>query len=77
MVEIIVPAATQVLKNQDGSIKNKEELTDRILSGNYLITAINHSISFLDKSTTNRYRMICELTKDGIGSPIAGGAQKI
>tara|TARA_Y100000310_G_C20704023_1_gene833077 strand:+ start:17220 stop:18635 length:1416 start_codon:yes stop_codon:yes gene_type:complete len=76
MVEIIVPAATQVLKNQDGSIKNKEELTDRILSGNYLITSINHSISFLDKTTTNRYRMICELTKDGIGSPIAGGVQK-
>ena len=76
MVEIIVPAATKVLKDAKGKIKNRDDLTDKILSGKYLITAINHSISFIDKTTTNRYRMICELTKDGIGSPIAGGDLK-
>jgi hypothetical protein len=72
MVEIIVPAATKVLKNADGSIRNPDDLRDDILSGRYLITAINHSINFMDKLTTNRYRMSCELTKDGIGSPISG-----
>ena len=76
MVELNVPAPTRVADNPDGSISNKEDLTDRLLSGKYLITAINHSISFIDKTTSNRYRMICELTKDAIGSPVAGGVKK-
>lgn len=71
-IEIIVPAATKVLKDAAGRVTNRDNLTDTILSGKYLITAINHSISFIDKTSSHKYTMTCEITKDSIGSPIAG-----
>ena len=76
MVNLVVPAPAKVLKTATGQIKNVEDLQDRLLSGKYIITAIKHTINFMDKDTTMRYRMICELTKDAIGSPVPGGVKK-
>jgi hypothetical protein len=67
MVEVIVPAAQKVIEEQPGSIKNKEELLDKQLTGNYLITTIKHTVT----RANNTWEYICraEVIKDGIGSP--------
>jgi hypothetical protein len=66
MIEVIVPAAQKVIEEQPGSIKNKEELIDKQLSGKYLITTLKHTVTRAD----NTWEYICraEVVKDGIGS---------
>jgi hypothetical protein len=67
-VELTVPSPEKVVKTGDGKITNKESLKDYYLSGEYIITAINHDVNFLGAESGNRYRNTMELTKDALGS---------
>ena len=67
-VELTVPSPEKVVKTGDGKITNKEYLKDYYLSGEYIITAINHDVNFLGAESGNRYRNTMELTKDALGS---------
>lgn len=68
-IHIDVPAPTKVAKTGDGKVTNRDFLSDEYLSGDYIITAINHNIQFIKKgSTPHVYKMTMELTKDALGS---------
>ena len=67
-VDLTVPAPERVGKTGDGKITNKANLNDFYLSGDYIVTAINHDINFLGGTAGNKYSCIIELVKDALGS---------
>ena len=64
-VDIKVPSAEKVLEQNPGKVKNADELTDKYLSGIYLITALKHMIAW--NSGKPVYTMLAEVTKDALG----------
>ena len=67
-VDLTVPSPEKVQKTGDGKITNTESLKDLYLSGEYIVTAINHDVNFLGGVAGNRYRCVLELVKDALGS---------
>jgi hypothetical protein len=66
-VNVIIPSGDST----DGD-KNSDNLEDKFLSGQYMVTAIQHIISQLDpKNPETSYDMRIEVTKDGVDAPVS------
>ena len=64
-VDITVPSTERVFEQTPGIIQNPDELTDKYLSGTYLITALKHMIAWSNGKPV--YTMLAEVTKDALG----------
>lgn len=64
-VFIKVPSPERVQEQAPGKIKDPDKLTDKYLSGNYLITKLKHAIDQDTQKPT--YTMIAEVVKDSLG----------
>ena len=67
MIEILVPSSERVVESKPGTIKNTENLYDKVLSGNYMIASIKHSLDFNGGKQT--YIITAEVVKDALGNP--------
>jgi hypothetical protein len=64
MIDIVVPSTEKVREEKPGMVKNPEDLVDKFLSGNYLITALKHRVAWADGKL--RYTMHAECIKDAL-----------
>ena len=74
MINIVVPAAERVVEEKSGIPKNPEDLNDKFLSGNYLITKLKHTINW--NGGKLQYEMLAEVVKDALGAPPTYGGTK-
>ena len=67
IISIVVPAADRVVEENPGIPKNPEDLIDKFLSGNYMITKLKHIIKWNGGKIS--YEMLAEVVKDALGYP--------
>jgi len=64
-VSINIPSNEQVIEEKAGEVKNREDMTDKMLSGTYLILSLKHTVITQDNKP--QYYMTAEVIKDGLG----------
>ncbi len=67
MIHIAVPSPEKVMESKPGMVKNLEDLNDKYLSGNYMITSMKHAIDFNEGRF--KYSIVAEVIKDALGDP--------
>jgi hypothetical protein len=66
LINIVVPSTERVAESKPGKVKNPDDLIDKFLSGNYIITALKHQIGWSNGKP--KYTMRAECVKDSLGA---------
>jgi hypothetical protein len=66
LINIVVPSTERVAESKPCKVKNPDDLIDKFLSGNYIITALKHQIGWSNGKP--KYTMRAECVKDSLGA---------
>ena len=67
-IHLVVPSPEKVIESKPGQVENKEDLYDHFLSGEYLITALKHTVAKRNDGKFD-YTMMVDCIKDALREP--------